>query len=88
MSDTPRTDTAQCLFGGPSADARLEEIYGDCLNFARQLERELIAACEERDMYSEVLDFLISKADDGYRIADATMFDDCPEHLRKRLEGK
>lgn len=40
-SDTPRTDEAQCKFGGTSSDASLERVYADCLDFARQLEREL-----------------------------------------------
>ena len=56
---------------------------------------ELIAACEERDRYkadSEALDWLMEKF--GYtingimKLAGKSSYSDCPEHLRKRLEGK
>lgn len=43
---TPRTDAAQMRFGGFCSDASLENIYSDCLEFSRQLERELIAMTE------------------------------------------
>ena len=56
--------------------------------FAHQLERELIAVCEERDRYkadSEALGYLISN---DWVMKGCLGDPDCPEHLCKRLEGK
>ena len=77
--DTPRTDAATDF----TAPEKLRDL-------CRQLERELIAACEERDRFrkdSEALDWLIAN---GYCPWGSDIDDhkDMPEHLRNRLDGK
>lgn len=47
MSDTPLTDKAQCTFGGTSSDVPLDAVYRDCLEFTRNLERQLAEAKAE-----------------------------------------
>ena len=82
MSDTPRTDAIEIA----TYDNKPVNLWGH----ARQLERELIAACEERDRFrkdSEALDYIIEQCK-AYLIWNISDKPDCPEHLRKRLEGK
>lgn len=45
-------------------------------------------ACEERDRYKAEVSWLISNVMTGKDIHFALTQKDCPEHLRKRLEGK
>ena len=53
-----------------------------------EAESELIAACEERDRYKASINWLINNCMTGKDIHFALTQKDCPEHLRRRLEGK
>ena len=97
MSDTPRTDAKENeTQSGSETDLEISNRHSYyAWKFARQLERELTAACEERDWYkadSEALDFLLKiggkETDNVIHIPTVAQWPDCPEHLRKRLEGK
>ena len=62
-----------------------------CLPKVRRLQRELIAACEERDRFrkdSEALDWIINVWCAEIDKSDMRTWPDCPEHLRNKLEGK
>mgnify|MGYP001592543380 CR=1 FL=1 len=86
MSDTPRTDAENTYV--------IHGITHVSVHFARQLERELNAACEERDRYkadSEALDHVSESVITG-RYSIQLLYDSVEErdktaaHLRKRLE--
>lgn len=79
MNDTPRTDAftsakynnsmaaASDLPGFGGTDESPEDAYKDAVEFARQLERDLIAACEERDDMKRTADNLIHNFDVAIR---------------------